>query len=96
MVKDFAGSVYDLPSTEAVIRYHHASLGFLTKSTLLKAVWHGSLVTFPGLNVLAINRYFPDSDETQKGHMRQQRQNVRSTKVKNVEVEDDYTDNENV
>ncbi|KAL7475096.1 LOW QUALITY PROTEIN: hypothetical protein ACHAW6_006934 [Cyclotella cf. meneghiniana] len=96
MVKDFAGSVYDLPSTEAVIQYHHASLGFPTKSTLLKAVWHGSLVTFPGLNVLAINRYFPDSDETQKGHMRQHRQNVRSTKVKHVQVEDDDTDNENV
>ena len=82
VVHKFAGNVYDLPSTEKVIRYHHASLGFPMKSTLLKAVKHGNLLSFPGLTTNAINDYFPKSDETQKGHMKQQRQNVQSTKEK--------------
>jgi hypothetical protein len=38
-------------------------------------------VTFPGLTPKNISRFFPESDETQKGHMRQQRQGVRSTRV---------------
>ncbi len=28
-----------------------------------------------------LNKFFPESDETQKGHMKQSRQGVRSTKV---------------
>ena len=39
-----------------------------------------------------VNRYFPESDETQKGHMKKQRQNVRSTKVKEtINQEEDDT-----
>jgi nucleosome binding factor SPN SPT16 subunit len=56
-------------------------LGYPTKATLLTAARHGNLVTFPGLTPENISRFFPESDETQKGHMRQQRQGVRSTKV---------------
>ena len=70
-VTEVAGSVYDLPSTEAIIRYLHASLGFPTKNTLLRAIKHGSLSSFPGLTASAVTKYFPESDETQKGHMRQ-------------------------
>ncbi|KAL7480136.1 hypothetical protein ACHAW6_005839, partial [Cyclotella cf. meneghiniana] len=32
-----------------VIRFHHASLGYPTKATLLTAARHSNLVTFPGL-----------------------------------------------
>ena len=70
-VTEVAGSVYDLPSIEAVIRYLHASLGFPTKNTLLRAIKHGNLSSFPGLTVNTVTKYFPESDETQKGHMRQ-------------------------
>ncbi len=52
------------------------------KNSLLKAVKHGNLVSFPGLTTNAINDYFHESDETQKGHMMQQHQNVLSTKEK--------------
>ncbi|KAL7489379.1 hypothetical protein ACHAW6_014974 [Cyclotella cf. meneghiniana] len=69
VVHELAGNVYDLPSTEKVIRYHHVSLGFP----------HGNLVSFPGLTTNAFNDYFPESDETQKGHMKEHRQNI-STK----------------
>ena len=74
-------NVYDLRSTEKVTRYPHMSQGFPVKYTLLKAVKCGNPVTFPGLTASAVNKYFPESDETQKGHMKQQRQNVSSTKA---------------
>ena len=76
-----AMNVYELPSTKEVVRFLHAALGYPTKATLLTAAQHGNLVTFPGLTPENIKRHFPESDETQKGHMRQTRQGVRSTKV---------------
>ncbi len=42
---------------------------------------NGNLVTFPGMTPENISRHFPKSDETQKGHMKQTKQGVRSTKV---------------
>jgi hypothetical protein len=80
-VAETALNVYELPSTKEVVRFLHAALGYPTKATLLTAAQRGNLVTFPGLTPENINRHFPESDETQKGHMRQTRQGVRSTKV---------------
>ena len=39
-----------------------------------------NFVRWPGLNIAVIKWNFPESDKTQKGHMKQQQQNVRSTK----------------
>ena len=80
-IDEAAMNVYDLPSTKEVVRFLHASLGFPTEPTLLTAARKGNLVTFPGLTPENITKHFPESDETQKGHMRQSRQKVRSTKV---------------
>ncbi|KAL7475055.1 hypothetical protein ACHAW6_000989, partial [Cyclotella cf. meneghiniana] len=74
-------NVYELPTTKEVVRFLHAALGFLTKATLLTAAWNGNLVTFPGLTVENISKHFPESDETAKGHMKQSKQGMRSTKV---------------
>ena len=78
---DVALNVHDLPSTKEVVRFLHAALGFPTKATLLTAIRHGNLVTFPALTVTNVSKHFPESDETQKGHMKQGKQGVRSTKV---------------
>ena len=78
---DAALSVYELPSTAECVRFLHAALGFPTKATLLTAARHGNLVTFPNMSPENINKHFPECDETAKGHMRQTRQGVRSTKV---------------
>jgi len=43
------------------------------------AARNGNLITFPGLTIKNINKHFPESEETQKGHMRQSRQGVRSS-----------------
>ena len=57
-VTEVTGSVCDLPFTEAVLRYLHASLGFLTKCTLLNAIKHRNLTSFPGLTTSAVAKYF--------------------------------------
>ncbi len=80
-VAESAMSVYELPSTKEVVRFLHAALGHPTQATLLTAAQHGNLVTFPGLTPKNISRHFPESDETQKGHMKQTKQGVRSTKI---------------
>jgi hypothetical protein len=80
-VAETAMGVYELPSTREVVRFLHAALGHLTQATLLTPAQHGNLVTFPGLTSQNILRHFPESNETQKGHMKQTRQGVRSTKI---------------
>ena len=90
-IDEAAMNVYDLPSTKEVVRFLHAALGFPTKATLLTAAKNGNLVTFPGLTPENINKHFPESDETQKGHMRQSRQGVRSTKVPDEDAMLEFT-----
>ena len=80
-VTETAMSVYDLQNTKEVVRFLHASLGNPTRATLLTAAQNGNLVTFPGMTPENISRHFPESDETQKGHMKQTLQGVRSTKI---------------
>eukprot|EP00804_Cyclotella_cryptica_P016849 CCRYP_001818-RA/>CCRYP_001818-RA protein AED:0.39 eAED:0.38 QI:0/-1/0/1/-1/1/1/0/475 len=86
-----AYSVYELPSTEKVVRFLHAALGFPTKATMLAAARKGNLISFPGLTPDNISKFFPESDPTAKGHMRQTRQGVRSTKISEDNSDDDYT-----
>ncbi len=54
------------------------------KDTWVKAIKNGNYVSWPGLAIDAINKHFPESIETQQGHMKTQRQNVRSTKQKQI------------
>jgi hypothetical protein len=74
-------TIYKLPLTKEVVRFQHAALGFLTKAMLLTTICHKNLVTFPGMTSKNVNKFFPESDETQKGHMKQIKQGVRSMKV---------------
>ncbi|KAL7529406.1 hypothetical protein ACHAXR_002951 [Thalassiosira sp. AJA248-18] len=48
----------------------------------MDAIRTGNFDTLPGLATKAVYKIFPESDETQKGHMEGQRQNFRSTKAK--------------
>ena len=80
--RENVNAVYDLPSIGNAIRWHHASLGFPTKDTLIKAINAGFLKTWPLLTQHNVAKHFPDSHETTMGHTNQQRQGVRSTKPK--------------
>ncbi len=81
ITEETAMNVYELPSTKEVVMFQHAALGFPTKAMLFTAIHHKNLITFPGLTSKNVNKFFPESDETQKGHMKQTKQGVRSTKV---------------
>ncbi len=84
-------NVYDLPSTESVIRFLHAAAGFPVKATWITAIKNGHYASWPNLTAELVEKYFPESVATQKGHLKKQRQNVRSTKVK-LESEPDETE----
>ncbi len=67
--KEEANNEYTLPSTKQSIRYLHAAAGFPVESECTKAIKAGNYVT-PELTAEAVHKHFPESDETQKGHMK--------------------------
>jgi hypothetical protein len=77
--REYIHNVYELPSLEPSICYLHAAASFPPKSTWLKAVRQGNYSTWPLINVNNVAKYFPESVETQMGHMQGQRQGVHST-----------------
>ena len=81
-----ANSVYDLPSTWQAIKCMHAVYGYPVKSTWLKAIQSGNFVGWSLLKTKNVQKYYPESTETPKGHMNQTRKNVRSTKTKPLET----------
>jgi hypothetical protein len=85
-VADTAMSMYGIPCTKEVVRFLYAALGHPTRATLLTAAQHGNLVTFPSMTPENISWHFSELDETQKGHMKQTKQGVRSTKVVDVDA----------
>jgi hypothetical protein len=82
-----ANSVYDLPSTEQAIKWMHAVCGYPVKSIWLKAIKAGNYIGWPMLRECNINKNYPETSETLKGHMNQMRKNVRSTKAKRTPLE---------
>jgi hypothetical protein len=82
-----ANSVYDLPSTKQAIKWMHAVCGYLVKSTWLKANKAGNYMGWPMLAECNIQKYYPKTIETAKGHLNQTRKNVQSTKVKAAPLE---------
>ncbi len=67
---------------EQSIRYLHAAAGYPPEETWADAIKAGNYNTWPRLTATAVRRHFPESDKTEKEHMKKQRQNVRSTKIK--------------
>ena len=63
-----------------MIRYLHTAAGFPTRTTWLKAIEKGFLTSWPGLTATAVERHFPESEDTQKGYMRKMKLGVCSTK----------------
>jgi len=87
-----ANNVYSLPSIQQSIKFLHAAAGFPVKDTWLDAIKAGNYVSWPGLTAAAVQKHYPDSDETQKGHMKKQRQGVRSTKLKEDKTSQEIND----
>ena len=64
-----ANKVYDLPSISQTVKYLHAAAGFPTEETWIKAIKAGNYATWPTITPSTVRRHFPESDETQQGHM---------------------------
>ena len=73
--------MYNLPSIKQAIKWMHAVCGYPIKTMWIKAVKAGNFVGWPLLTIKNISKYYPETNETPKGHMNQQRKNVRSTKT---------------
>jgi hypothetical protein len=67
--KEHIHNVYELPSIKPSIQYFHGAAGFPTKPSWLKAICRENYNSWPLINVKNVAKYFPKSEETQKGHM---------------------------
>ncbi len=88
--------IFDLPSSCQSFLWYHALAGWPPKETFLLAVRHGNYTLWPKLTTTMIHRYMPDSNETIKGHIKGQRQGIRSTRVNNVTSYDKDEDEDTV
>ncbi len=67
--------------------------GFLTKRSWLKAIKNKQYASWPGLTWEAVNKHFPESKETLKGHGHNTRSGLRSTKTSpQIDDKDKITD----
>ena len=63
------------------MQYYQAAAVFPTKPSWLKAIKNKQYASWSGLTWEAVNKHFPESEETLKGHGRKMRSGLRSTKT---------------
>ncbi len=86
--EEYILNVYELPSIEQTVQYLHAAVGHPTEDTWLRAIRKGNYNSWPLIDTQKVWKYFPESEETQFGHMRGQPQGVRSTRTTHPTVVD--------
>jgi hypothetical protein len=64
-----------------------ACCGYPVKLTWLKAIKAGNYIDWPMITEPNVNKYYPETSETSKGHTNQTCKNVRSTKAKQTPSE---------
>ena len=76
-------NTYAITSKAALIKYLHQAAFSPPKQTLLKAINNKQFSTWPGLTPRAVQKYLPDSAPAiDKGHIKRQKQGIRSTREK--------------
>ena len=65
----------------------HVVFVYLFNSTWIKYTKEGNYVGWPMLTERNVARYYPETNETPKGHLNQSRRNFRSTKPKRTPLE---------
>jgi hypothetical protein len=83
---------HDNNNQKYLIYYLHASCFSPVKSTWIKAIKNGIFSSWPGLNRHSVEKYLSKSNSTVKGHLNQQRQNSRTTKIKDAPLLDSDAD----
>jgi hypothetical protein len=69
-----------------LINYLHAACFSPVKSTWIMAIKNGNFISWPGLTKHAVETHLSKSTSTTKVHLNQQRQNTRTTKIKDAHV----------
>jgi hypothetical protein len=77
---------HDNNNQKDLINYLHAACFSPVKSTWITAIKHGHFTSWSGLTEHAVEKHLSKSTSTTKGHLNQQRQNARMTKVKDPKV----------
>jgi hypothetical protein len=62
----------------------HAVCGYPVKSTWLHAIKAGNYIGWPMLTECNVSKYYPKTNKSIKGHMKQTRKNMHLAKVKEV------------
>ena len=75
-------NVYELKAQPELVRYYHAAAGFPTKPTWLQAIKNNHYASWTGLTYEGVSKYYPESNETNKGHGRKLKSGQRSTRKK--------------
>jgi hypothetical protein len=83
---------HDNNNQKDLINYLHAACFSPVKSTRIKAIKNGNFSSWPGLNEHRVEKHLSKSTATAKGHFNQQRQNARTTKIKDAQLLDSETD----
>jgi hypothetical protein len=73
---------HDNSNQKYLINYLHAACFSPVKSTWITAIQNGNFTSWPGLTEHAVENHLSKSTSTTKGHLNQQRQNARATKIK--------------
>jgi hypothetical protein len=77
---------HDNSNHKDLIDYLHAACFSPVKSTWITAIKNEHFTSWPGLTEHAVEKHLSKSISTTKGHLNQQRQNSRTTKVKDPKV----------
>jgi DNA helicase IV len=77
---------HDNNNQKDLINYLHAACFSPVKSTWITAIKNGNFASWPGLTEHAAEKHLSKSTSTTKGHLNQQRQNDRATKIKDAKV----------
>ncbi|KAL7466035.1 hypothetical protein ACHAXS_006328 [Conticribra weissflogii] len=77
-----ANSAYAMTSKESLLRFLHQWAFILTLPTWIKAINNGQFISWLGLTSTAVRKHLQPSPATDKGHIKQLCQNIRSTKKK--------------
>jgi hypothetical protein len=83
---------HDNSNQKDLINYLHAACFSPDKSTWITAIKNGSFSSWPGLTDQAVENHLSKSTSPTKGHLNQQRQNARTTRIKDAKVIDTEPD----
>ena len=67
-------------SKTELTQFLHATCGFPVVSTFRTSISNGNFIGFPGIDSVSLKKHLPPSIPTAKGHLKQERQGLKSTK----------------